>query len=283
MFLLLDIGNTHTHLGLADRRKILRHADLPTALWKERRTPHTLLDFVGSRKLEGAILSSVVPRATPVAKRYLKRGWNVDCLELTAATVRGLGVDYPHPETLGADRLANAVAARHHFGAPCVAVDFGTALTLDVVDDRGNFTGGIIAPGLALMTQYLHEKTALLPAVEWQPTAAVIGKSTAEAMRIGAGVGFRGLVRELLQELQQILRTRRLPIVATGGYAALVAGEIPEITAVDPLLTLEGLRLSFLGHSAETTLLPMPARRQGRSTTKRPTSTPIPKAAPMKG
>src|ERR1035438_9519599 len=103
---------------------------------------------------------------TPLVCRMVKRLWRLPCLELTPSTLRGVGIDYPQPQTIGPDRLANAVAARHRFGAPAVVVDFGTAVTFDVVDRAGNYVGGIIAPGLAAMTDYLHEKTALLPRIK---------------------------------------------------------------------------------------------------------------------
>jgi type III pantothenate kinase len=159
----------------------------------------------------------------------------------------GVGIDYPKPETIGPDRLANAVAVAHHFGAPAVVVDFGTAVTFDVVDGEGNYVGGIIAPGLAAMTDYLHEKTALLPKIKIQEVKAVIGKNTQQAMLIGAVHGYRGLIRGLIADLKQDLKARRLPVVATGGYARLIAAGMPEITAVDSLLTLEGLRLVLAG------------------------------------
>jgi len=116
-------------------------------------------------------------------------------------------------------------------------------VTFDVVDGRGDYVGGIIAPGLAAMTDYLHEKTALLPRIRIREVPAVIGKNTEEAMLIGAVHGYRGLIRGLLQELKRELNCRRLPVVATGGYARLMAARLPQITAVEPLLTLEGLRL----------------------------------------
>jgi type III pantothenate kinase len=122
-------------------------------------------------------------------------------------------------------------------------VDFGTAVTFDVVDRAGNYIGGIIAPGLAMMTTYLHEKTALLPKITIHDTETIVGKSTRQAMLSGAVHGYRGLVRELVLQLKKELRAPRLPVVATGGYARLMAAGLPEITAVDPLLTLEGLRL----------------------------------------
>ena len=115
-----------------------------------------------------------------------------------------------------------------------------------MVDARGDYVGGIIAPGLAAMTDYLHEKTALLPKIRIREIRSVVGRSTEQAMLIGAVHGYRGLVRELIAELKRKLKTRHLPVVATGGYAKLIAASLPEITAVDPLLTLEGLRLAWL-------------------------------------
>ena len=174
--------------------------------------------------------------------------WKVPCLELSPGTVAGIGINYPKPRTIGPDRLANAVAARHYFGAPVVVVDFGTAVTFDVVDREGDYVGGIIAPGLAAMTDYLHEKTALLPRIKIQEIRTTIGKSTRQAMLVGAVQGYRGLIRELLIQLKKELKARHLPVVATGGYGKLIAAKLPEINAVEPLLTLEGLRLVWAAH-----------------------------------
>jgi len=191
----------------------------------------------------------VVPRAIPQARRVLRNLWKLSCLALSPRTLRGVGIDYPKPNTIGPDRLANAVAAHHHFGAPVVAVDFGTALTFDIVNRSGNYIGGIIAPGLAAMTEYLHEKSALLPRIKIRETRSIIGRSTEEAMLIGAVHGYRGLIRELLMELKKKLKTKNLPVVATGGYGRLMAAQLPEITKVEPLLTLEGLRLVWQANS----------------------------------
>jgi type III pantothenate kinase len=172
-------------------------------------------------------------------------------VELNSRTLRGVGIRYPRPHTIGADRLANALAAKALVGAPVVVVDFGTAVTFDVVDARGDYVGGIIAPGLAAMTDYLHEKTALLPRITIRDVPRAVGKSTVEAMRIGAVHGYRGLIRELIGELKKELAFPRLPVLATGGYAALIARGLPEIQRVLPRLTLEGLRLAWLDHAAQ--------------------------------
>ena len=252
MILLLDIGNTHTHLGLADERGVRKQVNLKTALWRSAGAVAPVRRFVGKARIEGVSLCSVVPAVTGKVVALAQKEFGIAALELTPRTLKGVGINYPQPNRIGPDRLANAVALRHHFGAPSVAVAFGTALAFDVVDAHGDYVGGIIAPGLAAMTDYLHDKTALLPRITIRETSSVIGKSTREAMLIGAVHGYRGLVRELIMELKRELKCRRLPVVATGGYAKLLAAKLPEITAVEPNLTLEGLRLVWLANNLAT-------------------------------
>ncbi len=243
MILLFDIGNTHTHIGMADGQRVLKQMDIPTREWFGGNAKARVIKFAGSKKIEGSALCSVVPNVTPQVRKTIRAVWKLNVLELTPKTLRGVGIDYPKPDSIGPDRLANAVAAKFHFGAPVVVVDFGTAVTFDVVDARGNYIGGIIAPGLAAMTDYLHEKTALLPKIKIREIKSVVGKSTEHAMLIGAVHGYRGLIRGLLVELKRELRAKKLPVVATGGYAKLIATQLPEISAVVADLTLEGLRL----------------------------------------
>jgi type III pantothenate kinase len=248
MILLFDIGNTHTHIGLADEKSVRKQTDIPTRTWFGGGAAALVKKFVGSNKIDGAILCSVVPRATPLVCKLVSATWKLETLELNPKTIRGVGIDYPKPDSIGPDRLANAVAARFRFGAPAVVVDFGTAVTFDVVDAIGNYVGGIIAPGLAAMTDYLHEKTALLPKIKIREVKSAIGKSTEHAMLVGAVQGYRGLVRELIGELKRELCVKKLPVVATGGYAKVIAAKLPEISAVAPDLTLEGLRLVWKGN-----------------------------------
>jgi type III pantothenate kinase len=243
MILLFDIGNTHTHVGLADERRVLKKINIQTRDWRGGKAGALLKKFVSAKKISGAALCSVVPRATPLVRKAVRAVWKPSALELNPKTIRGVGIDYPRPDSIGPDRLANAVAAKFYFGAPVIVVDFGTAVTFDVVDAHGNYTGGIIAPGLAAMTDYLHEKTALLPKIKIREVRSAIGKSTEHAMLVGAVHGYRGLIRGLVAALKRELRVKKLPVVATGGYAKLIAAKLPEISAVMPGLTLEGLRL----------------------------------------
>jgi type III pantothenate kinase len=248
MILLIDIGNTHTHLGLGGARTILRTVNLKTADLLAGTASDALRKFVGRRSLRGACLCSVVPAAVKPALQLVRELFALEALQLTPKTIRGVGIRYPKPKTIGQDRLANAVAVHQRFGAPSVVVDFGTAVTFDVVDAAGNYVGGIIAPGLACMTDYLHEKTALLPRIRIRETRAAVGKSTRQAMRIGAVHGYRGLVKGLITELKRDLGVRRLPVVATGGYAGLIARGVPEIDTVRANLTLEGLLHVWKSH-----------------------------------
>ncbi len=249
MMLLLDIGNTHTHIGLANEQRILRSRDFATADVRAGNLLPALQRWLGRSRPTRAALCSVVPAATAPAQAAVTQLLGEPAYQLSPDTLTGVGIDYPRPHTIGQDRLANAVAARARFGAPVVVVDFGTAVTFDVVNRAGNYVGGIIAPGLTVMTDYLHEKTALLPQIRIREPRSVIGRNTQEAMLSGAVHGYRGLVRELIGTLRQELGTRRLPVVATGGYARLIAQGLPEIDAVHPHLTLDGLRLLSLAQS----------------------------------
>ena len=188
------------------------------------------------------MLSSVVPA---VAKR-VRRMLPMRPLVVSADIDLGIGVRYPRKKQIGADRLANAVAVAELYGAPAIVVDFGTAVTFDIVNARSEYVGGVIAPGLASVTDYLYQRTALLPRITLAEPKSVIGKSTVDAMRVGAVIGYRGLVKEILHALKRERGMRRAVVVATGGYGDLMAKKIPEIEHVNPLLTLEGLRFIYL-------------------------------------
>jgi type III pantothenate kinase len=156
----------------------------------------------------------------------------------------GIAIRYPKPETIGPDRLVNAAAAAARFGHPVVALDFGTALTCDVVSREGAFAGGIIAPGMRAMLDYLHERTALLPSVEWAPVHRMVGRSTREAIRIGACAGYRGLVRELMDGLRKELG-KGTRFCATGGDSARLKTALGPSCPIVPDLTFDGMRLVF--------------------------------------
>jgi type III pantothenate kinase len=183
----------------------------------------------------------VVPRKAVEILRALR---GTPTVHVSARIKLGVTLDYPKPATIGADRLANAAMATALFGGPVVVVDFGTAVSFDVISKEKAYVGGVIAPGLAAMTEYMHSRTALLPKITLREPPRAIGKSTRGAMLAGAVHGYRGLVRQILIEIAHELGAgKRLRVIATGGYAELIAHGLPEIQSIHPNLTLEGLRL----------------------------------------
>lgn len=239
-YFLVDVGNTHIHFGIGNDKDVLKSANIVRGDSMER----AFAELVDGSGVTSAIYCSVVPGESVQVEQAIASVFEMKAVELSATKYCPIGIDYPKPETIGADRLANAIAAKRHLGAPSVVVDFGTAVTFDVVDRTGRYVGGIISPGLSAMTDYLHERTALLPRVTIREPESVIGKSTEEAMLIGAVHGYRGLIRELIHELRAELKEDSIPIVATGGDAELIASGLVEISTVMPALTLEGLRLA---------------------------------------
>ncbi|MCX7885751.1 MAG: type III pantothenate kinase [Verrucomicrobiae bacterium] len=231
--LLIDVGNTNTDFAVATADRILRVVTVPTARLSG--IPASVGGY------QACVLASVVPTVT----RRLQRCLAVRPFLVGAGHDLGIRIRYPNKHQIGADRLANAVALVRLYGAPAIAVDFGTALTFDVVNASGEFVGGVIAPGLAAMTHYLHEHTALLPRIRLREPRGVLGKSTVGAMRIGAVIGYRGLVKEILGALRRQPGLEHATVVATGGYARLIARRLPEIQHVNPKLTLEGLRFIY--------------------------------------
>ena len=196
-------------------------------------------------RADRSVISSVVPEATLMLQQQLM--CPILWVDYTTARVR---IRYPKPATIGADRLANAAAAVSLGKLPAIVVDFGTAVTFDVIDSSGYYLGGIIAPGLATAASALHERTALLPLIRIQKIQSPIGKSTSQGIQIGLLLGAVGIVREVVTRItRECFGGRHPTVIATGGDAELVArlasdkGGRKAIDIVDPLLTLRGLQV----------------------------------------
>lgn len=231
--LLIDISNSFTKAAMASGNRIGKVHRFPTSTLTEA----MLKKSFPRRQLDGVVLSSVVPSRTPIVESAFS---NV-CV-VGPDTALGVGIDYPNPATIGADRLANAAGCAAHHGFPAIVVDFGTAVTFDVISEKGYYIGGVIAPGLEAMTNYLHTRTALLPNIRLAEPAKAVGRTTREAMLSGAVHGYRGLVREILQQIRSETFPRKHPrIIATGGDAALIGSRVDFFDDIDPLLTLKGL------------------------------------------
>ena len=236
-WLIIDNSNTRTKFALGDEHALgAWRGVLPTP----EISPESLEQLTSQLEFSAVIIGSVVPAKAAVLRAYFEG--RVPCHFLGHQSPLGMGIDYPEPKKIGADRLANAVGVLARHGAPAIVIDFGTAVTFDVISAEPAYCGGVIAPGLGAMSGYLPQKTALLPSIELEEPASAIGKSTEHAMQVGAVFGYRGLVREIIAKIRAELAG--MPkIIATGGDAELIAKGLPEIQAVDADLTLEGLRL----------------------------------------
>jgi type III pantothenate kinase len=234
--LLIDVSNSFTKIATASNGKIGKVRKVATSNLKQETFCKT--------KATLAVISSVVPTASLIIAQSLP----CPPVWIDHRVPGGVPVSYPNPRTIGADRLANAAAVAALGKFPAIVVDFGTAVTFDVIDARGRYLGGIIAPGLPTAARALHEKTALLPLTRISTISSSIGKSTGEAIRIGLLLGAVGLVREAVARITREMFPGKKPLViATGGDSDLVArlssqqGGGRVIDLVDPLLTLRGL------------------------------------------
>lgn len=235
-WLLIDNSNTRTKFALGDSNQLLPWRGVLPTPDVSRETLEHLLEGV---EFDAAIICSVVPLKAAVFESFFENRTPYHLLD--ANSPLGMGIDYPNPNQIGADRLANAAGVLTRHGVPAIIIDFGTAVTFDVISAAPAYCGGVIAPGLGAMSDYLSRKAALLPQIELVEPPSAIGKSTVHAMQVGAIVGYRGLVKEIIAQI-----CKELPgnpkIIATGGDAALIAKGVSEIEAVDPDITLDGLR-----------------------------------------
>lgn len=239
--LLVDIGNTSTALGIGRGTRIVNVQWIDTRTCTRKALAEAVAKVCGTAPPSGAAVCSVVPRLNRVFIDVIRTTCKVDALLVTHRLELGVSINYRKPESIGADRLANAAGAVAKYGCPVIIADFGTALTFDVVSQKGAYVGGVIAPGIPLMTDYLADRTALLPRISPKGAHGVIGRSTAEAMRIGAKLGYRGMVREIVEHICSLTDMKHAGLCATGGYARWVLGDMDMPFKFDPTLTLAGL------------------------------------------
>ncbi len=240
----MDVGNTSTGIGLYDSGKISRVTHIKGGVAKHPEACAEAVRKAARGMVNGAVLGSVVPRVNAVWQRLIRRELGCELLVVKSGLPMEVTVDYPAPESIGADRLADACGGVRRYGTPLIVADFGTALTFDVVTPDCRYVGGVITPGLPLMTDYLYERTALLPRVELEGPCPRLGRSTLQAMRIGAQIGYRGIVREIITYLSASMKCD-FKLVATGGYAGWALKGIGMPFVIDPELTLFGLGCIF--------------------------------------
>jgi type III pantothenate kinase len=247
LLLALDVGNTNTVVGLFDGNELRCNWRLTTqadrtadeiGMWLRQ-----LLQWekVAPADLIGVAVSSVVPPMDPRLREGIRRYLETDAFFVEPGIRTGMPLRVEAPQELGADRLCDAVAAYAEHGGPCVVIDFGTAVTWEVVSADGEYLGGVIAPGPGITAEALGGKTAKLPRVAMAPPPRVIGKGTVDSIQSGLFYGYLGLIQGVTQRIVDELGAAK--VIATGGFAQVFAEHAPLIDAVEADLTLHGLRM----------------------------------------
>jgi len=250
MLLAFDIGNTQIVTGLFVGEQLVADWRFQTDRQKTPDEYGILLKSVfrdaslDSQSVRAAIISSVVPPVTSIIQRMVEKYFKVEPVLIGPGIKTGLSIKCENPREVGADRVVNAVAGIKRYGAPLIIVDFGTAATFCAIGENGDYLGGAIAPGVAISSEALFERTAKLPRIELVKPKGVIGKNTIHSMQSGLYFGYIGLVEGIISRMKQEMHCHP-KVVATGGMADWVANGTSLIDAVDPFLTLEGLKIIY--------------------------------------
>jgi type III pantothenate kinase len=250
MLLVIDVGNSNTVLGVYDGEKLLHH----WRVWTDREKTsdeygillRNLYDasHFSSRHVKAIIISSVVPPLTPTIVELCGRYFGIAPMVVGPGIKTGISIKMDNPKEVGADRIVNAVAAFSKHKKACIIVDFGTATTFDYVSSKGDYMGGVIAPGVNISAEALFREASKLPRIEIAKPPTVIGKNTVAAMQSGIFYGYVAMVDGILDRIRKESRINPV-VIATGGLARAIAAESSKIHEIDENLTLEGLRIIY--------------------------------------
>lgn len=250
MLLVIDVGNTNTSLGVFNQRELRAQWRLSTNSEQTADEYGILvrnlftLGSIQSDHINAMMVSSVVPTINPVIEEMAERYFHLKPFFLGPGIRTGMAIHYDNPLEVGADRIADSVAAFEKYGGPCIVVDFGTAITFDAVSAKGEYLGGVIAPGIGISAEALFSRAARLSRVEIREPGRVIGTNTASSMQSGLFYGSVGLVDGVLDRMCAAMGAGTR-VIATGGQAELLASALKHKPPVDVFLTLEGLRIIY--------------------------------------
>lgn len=254
MLLVVDIGNSNIVLGTYEGKKLVRHWRISTDRQKTGDEYGMLLNALFSyhgikmKDIHAIIISSVVPPLTVPMTKMCERYFKLRPLVVGPGLKTGIRIKYENPREIGADRIVNVVGAHDQYGGPLIVIDIGTATTFDVVAENGDFMGGVIAPGLSSSADALFQRAAKLPRIELVTPKHIISRNTVSGMQAGIIFGYVGQIDAIVRRIKaemEFANPEAIKVVATGGYARMIAKESQTIEHIDHFLTLTGLRVLY--------------------------------------
>ncbi len=244
MLLAIDIGNSATKFGVFHQDELISRFSIPTVRTCRADEINLQVRNCSTEKFSAVVISSVVPEVNDAYQKFAADFYDLNAVFVSNSSNFGLKINYKPPENVGVDRLIAAFAAVEKYGKPCIVCDFGTATTIDAVNSGGEYLGGIIAAGMNLLADALSRKTSKLPRIEIKKPRSVIGNSTVRSIQSGVYFGYIGLVDGIINwMIDELGETPR--VVATGGFAGIIAEDSERIQTVDETLMLDGLRLIY--------------------------------------
>ena len=251
MILAIDVGNTNIKYGVFDGDKLISSFRVSSRLSRTADEYGSVLinlltnSGVNKNDIDGVIISSVIPSLNYTICHMCEYFFGITPMMVGPGIKTGLNIKTDNPKEVGADIIVNSVSAFNKYGGPIITIDFGTATTFNVVSDRCELLGVIIAPGIKTSLEGLTSNTAQLPTIELDAPKAVIGKNTKTSMQSGIIFGFAGLVDNIISKIKKELKLDKITVVATGGLGEIIAKEVKSVTYVERTLTLEGLKLIY--------------------------------------
>lgn len=252
MIFAVDIGNSNIVIGIIDKGVIRSNFRVQSSTMRTTDEYAAvimhLMDTEGitPSDISGVIIASVVPRLIYTFTKFSRKYMDLEPLVIAPGIKTGVSIKMENPKEVGADRIVNAVAAKHLFGHPAVVVDFGTATTFDVINVDGDYIGGVICPGIKLSAQMLHSNTAKLPEVEIEKVDSVIGKNTIHSIQSGIYYGYLTMLDGILERIiDEEFKGEKIHVISTGGLGSVFTDDSAYIERYEPNLTLEGLRIIY--------------------------------------